>query len=89
MDFSLSDEQHALKETARAFAQKEFAPLPAGLEENNEPLSHDVVKQTVAIGFLGINIPEEPGGLGLSNLDGLIVLEELAAGTDFSAQGRD
>ena len=31
-----------------------------------------------AMGFLGINIPEELGGLGLSDLDALIVLEELA-----------
>lgn len=78
MDFSLSEEQQALKATARAFAHKELAPLAAGLEANNEPLSHDMVKQMAKIGLLGINIPEELGGSGLSNLDALIVLEELA-----------
>jgi alkylation response protein AidB-like acyl-CoA dehydrogenase len=78
MDFSLTAEQLALKETARAFAQKELAPLAAGIEASNEPLPHEVVKRMADMGFLGINIPEELGGLGLSNLDALIVLEELA-----------
>lgn len=78
MDFSLTEEQQALKETARAFAHKELAPLAAGLEANNEPLSHDMVTRMAELGFLGINIPEKLGGLGLSNLDALIVLEELA-----------
>jgi len=78
MDFSLTEEQQALKATAQAFAQKELAPLASAIEASSEPLSHDMVKRMAAMGFLGINIPEELGGLGLSNLDALIVLEELA-----------
>ncbi len=78
MDFSLNDDQTALRDSARSFAQKELAPLAAAIEHTNSPLSHDVVKKMAALGFLGINIPEEFGGLGLSNLDALIVLEELA-----------
>jgi len=78
MNFSLSDEQRALQQTARAFAQKELAPLAAKLEADNAPLPHDMVRKMASMGFLGINIPEELGGLGLSNLDALIVLEELA-----------
>jgi butyryl-CoA dehydrogenase len=78
MDFSFTEEQQALKESARAFAQKELAPLAAGIEASNQPLSHAMVKRMAEMGFLGINIPEELGGLGLSNLDALIVLEELA-----------
>ena len=78
MNFSLSDEQRALQQTARAFAQKELAPLAAKLEAENAPLPHDMVRKMASMGFLGINIPEELGGLGLSNLDALIVLEELA-----------
>lgn len=78
MDFSLSEEQRALQQTARAFAQKELAPLAAKLEADNAPLPHDIVRKMADMGFLGINIPEELGGLGLSNLDALIVLEEIA-----------
>lgn len=54
MDFSLTDEQRALKEAARAFAQKELAPLAAELEAKNHPLPHDVVTKMAEMGFLGI-----------------------------------
>lgn len=78
MIFSLNDEQRALQETARIFAQKELAPLAQASEQNNAPLPRDMVLQMAQLGFLGINIPQELGGLGLTNLDALIVLEELA-----------
>jgi alkylation response protein AidB-like acyl-CoA dehydrogenase len=78
MDFSLTEEQQSLKESARSFAHRELAPLAAKLESENSALPHATVKRMAEMGFLGINIPEELGGMGLSNLDALIVLEELA-----------
>lgn len=78
MDFGLNEEQLALQQVARAFAQKELAPLAAQLESGNTPLPHYMVSKMAEMGFLGINIPAELGGLGLSNLDALIVLEEFA-----------
>ena len=78
MNFSLNDEQRALQETARSFAQKELAPLASACERDNSPLPHAMVLRMAEMGFLGINIPQELGGLGLTNLDALIVLEELA-----------
>lgn len=78
MNFGLSEEQLALQQVARAFAQKELAPLAAQLESGNTPLPHYMVSKMAEMGFLGINIPAELGGLGLSNLDALIVLEEFA-----------
>jgi alkylation response protein AidB-like acyl-CoA dehydrogenase len=78
MDFSLTEEQQSLKESARSFAHRELAPLAAKLESENSALPHAIVKRMAEMGFLGINIPEELGGMGLSNLDALIVLEELA-----------
>lgn len=78
MDFGLNEEQRALQQVARAFALKELAPLAAQLESGNTPLPHYMVSKMAEMGFLGINIPTELGGLGLSNLDALIVLEEFA-----------
>jgi len=78
MDFGLNEEQLALQQVARAFALKELAPLAAQLESGNTPLPHYMVGKMAEMGFLGINIPVELGGLGLSNLDALIVLEEFA-----------
>ena len=56
MDFSLTEEQQALKETASAFAQKELAPLAAGLENDNAPLSHDNLYHTT-LGLLDVTSP--------------------------------
>ncbi len=78
MDFSLSDEQLALRETVRRFAQAELVPLAAELERDNRPVPRDMVHLYAEMGLLGINTPEALGGLGLTNLDALIVLEELA-----------
>lgn len=78
MDFGLNEEQRALQQVARTFALKELAPLAAQLETGNTPLPHYMVSKMAEMGFLGINIPVELGGLGLSNLDALIVLEEFA-----------
>src|SRR3989344_1829089 len=78
MDFSLADERVALRETVRRFAQAELVPLAAELERDNRPVPRDMVRRYAEMGLLGINTPEALGGLGLTNLDALIVLEELA-----------
>lgn len=78
MDFSLTEEQRSLQESARSFAQRELAPLAGKRESENSALPHVAIKRMADMGFLGINIPEDLGGMGLSNLDALIVLEELA-----------
>jgi len=78
MDFSLSEEQVALKETARRFAQGELGPLAREIDETGEPVSHDWMKRYAELGFLGINAKEENGGLGLSHLDAFLVMEEFA-----------
>ena len=78
MDFRLTDEQRQLQETARAFATREMTPIARELEENDEPLGRDHVKRYAEMGFLGINVAEELGGLGLGNIEALLVLEEFA-----------
>ena len=78
MDFQLTDDQRQLQETARAFATKEMAAVARDLEEKDEPLSRDHVKRYAEMGFLGINVAKELGGLGLGNIEALLVLEEFA-----------
>jgi acyl-CoA dehydrogenase len=78
MKFTLSDQQCELQEAARSFARAELPGIAAELEARNEPPSHDLVRRYAELGFLGINVPGELGGLGLGNLEALIVLEEFA-----------
>ncbi|HYB10714.1 MAG TPA: acyl-CoA dehydrogenase family protein [Alphaproteobacteria bacterium] len=78
MDFHLNDEQKALQEAARRFAQNELRPLARELEEKDEPVPHDWLARYGALGFLGVNTAEKYGGLGLGPLEALLVLEEFA-----------
>ena len=78
MDFSLTPEQRELQETARAFAREQMEKVARECEDTNEPPSHAWRKRYAEMGFLGINTPEEYGGLGLGNLEAVLVLEEFA-----------
>ena len=78
MDFQLTDTQKQLQETARRFARKELTDLARELEEKNIPVPLEIRKKYAELGFLGINLPEQYGGLGLGHIEALIVLEEFA-----------
>jgi butyryl-CoA dehydrogenase len=77
MDFQLTEEQKELRESVRRYAQERLLPLAEEIETTGEPPSHDVVREFAEMGYLGINISEKLGGLGLGNLEALIVIEEL------------
>ena len=54
------------------------AAVAKKIEAEDEPLSRDWLKRYAEMGFLGINVAATYGGLGLGNLDALLVLEEFA-----------
>ena len=78
MNFQLSSDQLELQRAARTFAQGELPDIAKELEATNTPLSKDLLREYASLGFLGINISEDLGGLGLGNLEALLVLEEFA-----------
>ena len=78
MDFTLSEEQRALQESARRFARAELGPLAHEVETTAHPVPRDWMKRYAELGFLGVNTREEHGGLGLPLLDALLVMEEFA-----------
>lgn len=78
MNFNLTEDQLAYRETARAFAEKAMAPhAPQWDAEHIFPV--DVIREGGKLGFCGLYLPEELGGLGLSRLDTSIIIEEMAA----------
>ena len=79
MDFTLSDDQVAIQDTARAFAEAELAPHSARWdEEKHFPV--DVIRRAAELGFAGLYVQEDVGGSALSRLDAAIVFEELSRG---------
>ncbi len=77
--FSLTEEQKALQEMAREFAEKEMKPNAAKYDKGEE-FSEDVMQKAFEAGFLSLKIPEEYGGAGMSDMDTVIIGEELSAG---------
>ena len=63
MDFALSDEQEAIQDMARRFADDELAPKAAQWdEEKHFPV--DVIKKSAALGLAGIYTRDDVGGSG-------------------------
>ena len=78
MDFNLTEQQRALKETAKKFAEKELIEVAREIEKNDKPPSREILKRFAELGVLGINLPEKYGGAGLSHFEAVLVLEEIA-----------
>ena len=79
MDFTLSEDQRAIQDAARAFAEAELAPRSAAWdEERHFPV--EVLRRAAGLGFAGIYLGEDVGGSGLSRLDASIVFEALSYG---------
>lgn len=78
MNFALTEEQRQLQEAARAFARAELPAIAAECERDNKPPSHALIRRYAEMGFLGINVSSDLGGLGLGNVEALVVLEEFA-----------
>lgn len=77
MDFRLTEEQQELKATVRRYARERLPDIAAEIERTGEPPSHELIKEFADMGLLGVNVPTELGGLGLGNLEALLVVEEM------------
>jgi alkylation response protein AidB-like acyl-CoA dehydrogenase len=77
MDFRPSDEQELLRRSIREFAETEIRPHVREWDEAQH-FPAEAVPALAALGLLGIQVPEEYGGAGLSAVDYCICIEELA-----------
>jgi alkylation response protein AidB-like acyl-CoA dehydrogenase len=84
MDFELSEEQRAIKDTARAFAREEMMPFARRWDED-EFFPVDTLRRAAALGFGGIYVGADFGGSALSRLDAALIFEELAQGCPSTA----
>jgi alkylation response protein AidB-like acyl-CoA dehydrogenase len=77
MDFRLSEEHAALRDTVREFARNEVAPVIGELYERKE-FPYDLVRQMGKMGLFGLPFSEEHGGMGGDYFALCLALEELA-----------
>ena len=79
VDFTLTDEQQALREMAHDFAENEIRPV-AWEYDKDGTWPADVFKKAHDVGLMNTHIPEAYGGPGLSYLDGCLIEEETSWG---------
>ncbi len=75
-DYALTESQRAVQDVARNFVEKEMRPVMMKYDESQE-FPHEIVQKLASLGFMGMTWPEELGGAGMSDLEAIIVIEEL------------
>ncbi|MEW6777299.1 MAG: acyl-CoA dehydrogenase [Bdellovibrionota bacterium] len=78
MNFSLTETQRMIQQTAREFAQKEVKPLAAKIDREAY-FPHELVKRMGELGFLGMYVAEKWGGSGLDVVSYVLAMEEISA----------
>src|SRR5712692_236643 len=73
----LSSEQRLMAQTAEKFMEKEILPNVEGLEHQEEGLTPKLFRKAGELGLLGMEVPPEFGGLGLSKATSVGVEEQM------------
>ena len=76
-NFDLGESADMIRESARAFADKEIAPRAAEIDRDNA-FPRELWPKLGALGLHGITAPEEYGGLGLGYLEHCVAVEEVS-----------
>src|SRR5262252_6277582 len=74
----MTDERRMIQETARAFAMKEVLPVANRLDPEKGDIPRELIGKLADMGYFGIVIPEQYGGLGLGVFEYCLSTEELA-----------
>ncbi|MFG1282339.1 isobutyryl-CoA dehydrogenase [Xanthobacter autotrophicus] len=77
--FTLTEDQIAIREMARDFANAEIAPFAVEWDEKKH-FPVDTLRAAAALGMAGIYVQDDVGGSGLSRLDAALIFEQLATG---------
>ncbi len=78
MDFQFSEEQQAFRQSVRDALEKEFPPdRVRELADTDAGISAEAWSMFASLGWTGVLVPEEHGGLGLGLVDAIILMEEM------------
>jgi short/branched chain acyl-CoA dehydrogenase len=77
MDFDLTQEQQAIRDTCRDFAREVVAPAAEELDRHHK-FGYDIVRQMGELGLFGLPFPEDVGGAGGDFLSLCIAIEEIS-----------
>jgi len=72
-----SESLELLRSSVREFAEKVVKPVARRIDQENA-VPPDIIRQVADMGYFALRVPQEYGGPGLSTLESVIVVEELA-----------
>ena len=81
----MSDEHRLIAQTTEEFASGEVEPAIERLEQKDWDLARALMRRAGELGLLGVNVPEEYGGVELDKVASLIVSERIARSASFGA----
>jgi alkylation response protein AidB-like acyl-CoA dehydrogenase len=81
----LSDEHRLIAQTTEQFVEQEAAPALPRLEQHEWDVARALLKRCGELGLLGVDVPEEYGGLALDKVTSLIVSERMSKSASFGA----
>ncbi|MBZ0162861.1 MAG: acyl-CoA dehydrogenase family protein [Notoacmeibacter sp.] len=79
-DGRMTEERAMIRETARDFCNNEIRPLADKLDPEHGQIPDELIRKMAELGFFGIMIPEEFGGLGLGVFEYCLIAEEFSRG---------
>ena len=77
MTFTLTETQQMVRETARKFAREHLAPGAIHRDEHEE-FPADAIRELAGLGFMGMMVPEQWGGIGMDTVSYILAMEEIA-----------
>jgi alkylation response protein AidB-like acyl-CoA dehydrogenase len=82
---AFTEEHRMIAETTRQFVDNEVIPRTNELEAHDWRLARDLVRKAADLGLVAANISGEYGGLGLDQISGAIIAENLGRSASFAA----
>ncbi|MFB9054058.1 acyl-CoA dehydrogenase family protein [Formosa undariae] len=76
-----SEEQKMMKEAVIEFNDREIIPHKARFEAKDYALTEEVMRKAAELGFLGVSVPEEYGGLGMGFVSTMLTCDYISSGT--------
>jgi alkylation response protein AidB-like acyl-CoA dehydrogenase len=81
VDFDLTKEQQLLSDAVQRFVAKEYAPAARrAILESREGFSREVWSKLAELGLLGLQVPEEHGGMGRASIETMLTMNAIGRG---------
>src|ERR1700722_19206621 len=80
----LNEEQRQFASTAAQFAREEILPAAAEIEAKKQGVLPALMRKAGDLGFTGVEIPEEYGGMGLDKISSTVITDHLSVLASFS-----